>query len=71
MSADIISLHERLDALCQERLQRYIELDKIFQATKRMEDGISAGRARQEFYDLFASSGDRCASIAFREFGRR
>jgi len=69
--SDIISLDARLEALRAERLQRFIELDARFQRTKRMEDGIAAGRAKNEFYDLFTSPAERRANVIFRDFGRR
>ncbi len=71
MSTDIVSMDAEIERVREKYLRRFLELDAIFQRTKRMEDGVAAGRAKNEFYDLFTSPAERRANVIFRDFGRR
>ncbi|MGR7993863.1 hypothetical protein [Xanthobacter sp. ZOL 2024] len=71
MSADVIDMESVADEIMQDRYSRFLALDAVFQRTKRLQDGIAAGRAKNEFYDLFLSSEARQSNVIFRDFGER
>jgi len=70
MSADIISMDAHREEELARAWARYVDLDRIACETKCLEDGIAAGRARHEFYDLFDRPDQRRMNVAFRNFGR-
>lgn len=59
MTADIIDLGERRDAMLDEKWDAYVAAHRRAQQTLALEDGKAAGRAWRDWLDLWITESQR------------